>query len=55
MVGAAHLASTSVKVKSAVVGDVFDFGPVKFHGIFRDTRVGNGGALAMRSNMAGRP
>jgi hypothetical protein len=54
LVGAAHLASASVKVKSAVVGDVFDFGPVNVHGIFRDTRVGNGGALAMRSNMADR-
>lgn len=53
LVPAAHLASASVKVKSAVAGAVYDLGPVKLHGIFGDTRVGNGGAVVMRSYMAG--
>jgi hypothetical protein len=39
--------------KSAIVGPVRHLGSVKFHGTFGDTRVGNGGALAIRDNMAG--
>jgi len=46
-VRAAHLASASAKVKSAIVGTVCDLGPAKFHGTFGDTRVGNGGAKAL--------
>jgi predicted porin len=53
LVGPAHLGSANVNVKSAVVGAVYDLGPVKFHGIYGDTRIGNGGALAMRSYMTG--
>jgi predicted porin len=53
LVGAAHLASASVKVKSAIAGAVYDLGPVKLHGTYGDTRIGNGGAVAMRSYMAG--
>lgn len=53
LVGTAHLASANVKVNSAIVGAVYDLGPVKFHGTYGDTRIGNGGALAMRSYMTG--
>jgi len=47
------LASATVKVKSAIAGAVHDLGPVKFHCTLGDARVGNGGAMAMRSYMAG--
>lgn len=53
LVSAAHLATATVKVKSAVAGAVYDLGPVKFHGMYGDTRVGNGGAVGIRSYMAG--
>jgi predicted porin len=53
LVGGAHLASASVKIESAIVGAVYDFGGVKFHGTYGDTRIGNGGAVSMRSYMAG--
>jgi predicted porin len=53
LVGAAHLASATVKVNSAIVGAVYDLGSVKLHGTYGDTRVGNGGAVAIRSYMAG--
>lgn len=53
LVNAAHLTSATVKVKSAIAGAVYDLGRVKLHGIYGDTRVGNGGALAIRSYMAG--
>ena len=51
--GAAHLASATAKVNSAIVGAVYDLGWVKLHGTYGDTRVGNGGAVAIRSYMAG--
>ncbi|SDC64133.1 Outer membrane protein (porin) [Massilia sp. PDC64] len=53
LVGAAHLASASARVKSAIAGAVYDLGPVRLHGSYGDTRVGNGGAVAIRSYMAG--
>lgn len=53
LVGAAHLASASAKVKSAIAGAVYDLGTVKLHGAYGDTRAGNGGTLAIRNYMAG--
>jgi predicted porin len=53
LVNAAHLASAAARVRSAIVGAVYDVGPFKLHGTYGDTRVVNGGALAMRSYMAG--
>ncbi|NIA52414.1 porin [Massilia sp. TW-1] len=53
LVPAVHLAAASVKVKGAIAGAVYDFGSFKLHGIYGDTRAGNGGAVVMRSYMTG--